>query len=206
VNCSAQTKARLECDRLDIALTAIRHESAALAAVLERIAIAYWDQWPYATVTKFVLCVGTMAAAAEGLATWELAIDCWSAFASLILYEVVRAYMQSFIGGTNMACSPTHSTRTPGAGLCCTAVTQGLLHPPPPGTILPVPVGPGSLTAYCLANPAQCAVVTTAKGHCAHCMIVGSRSVAHPGKPVLKFMYGGPTCPSTVTGCCAMAA
>jgi hypothetical protein len=37
-------------------------------------------------------------------------------------------------------------------------------------------------------------------------MIVGSSSRSHPGKPVLKFIRGGPGCPTGGSGCCAMVA
>ena len=97
-----------------------------------------------------------------------------------------------------MACNTVHSIKTPGPGLCCTALQQGLLTPPPPGTILPV-YTPGSAASL---PPGRIAEVTDAGGHCASCMIVGSSSAKHRGRPVLKFIRGGPTCPSSTAGCC----
>lgn len=107
-------------------------------------------------------------------------------------------------GGTGpMACTTTHSSKVQGAGLCCTEVSAGRLVPPPPGTTLPV-YNPGDADAGRI--PAgRISQVTDAAGHCASCMIVGSTSKKHPGKPVLKFVRGGPTCPTSSTGCCAMA-
>jgi hypothetical protein len=105
------------------------------------------------------------------------------------------------IGG-NMPCSTTHSTKVQGAGLCCAAVASGALTPPPPGTILPA-YTPGQASTL---PPGRITTVTDSGGHCASCMIVGSRSAKHPGRPVLKFIRGGPSCPTAGTGCCAMAA
>lgn len=107
-------------------------------------------------------------------------------------------------GGANVACTTTHrvSSNVQGAGLCCQAVQSGLLTPPPKGTTLPV-YTPGSASTL----PAgRITVVTDAAGHCASCMIVGSASKKHPGRPVLKFIRGGPSCPSATGGCCALAA
>ncbi len=101
-----------------------------------------------------------------------------------------------------MACVTTHSSKVQGAGLCCAAVQSGALTPPPPGTTLPV-YTPGQ--AYTLP-PGRITTVTDSAGHCASCMIVGSSSRKHPGRPVLKFIRGGPSCPTAGTGCCAMAA
>lgn len=101
-------------------------------------------------------------------------------------------------GGSAMACVNTHSSKVPGAGLCCNAVAQGLLILPPGTATLPV-YTPGSEASFPHVQ------VTDAGNHCATCMIVGSRSAKHPGRPVLKFIRGGLGCPSTRTGCCALA-
>lgn len=106
-------------------------------------------------------------------------------------------------GGLPMPCVTTHSGgKVQGAGLCCSAVQAGLLTPPPPGTLLPQYV-PGSSGTYGAGRITQ---VTDARGHCASCLIVGSKSRKHPGKPVLLFIEGGPGCPTSGTGCCAMTA
>lgn len=107
-------------------------------------------------------------------------------------------------GGTKKmaVCSTWHSARTQGAGLCCSAVASGALTPPAPGTTLP-PYAPGQAATL----PAgRSVMVTDSGGHCGTCMIVGSRSTKHPGKPVLRYVRGGPGCPTAGTGCCAMAA
>lgn len=101
-----------------------------------------------------------------------------------------------------MACVTTHSGgRVQGAGLCCQQVQAGALTPPPPGTILPV-YTPGSAASLPAGRRVQ---VVDSAGHCATCMIVGSKSKKHPGRPVLEFIRGGPGCPTAGTGCCAMA-
>lgn len=113
------------------------------------------------------------------------------------------ACFRSLTGGSNMACQTTHSGgRVQGAGLCCSAVQAGALTPPPPGTTLPPYVKGSHGTGLPAGRVTQ---VTTANGECATCMIVGSRSTAHLGKPVLKFIRGGPGCPVGGSGCCAMA-
>ena len=107
-------------------------------------------------------------------------------------------------GGT-MACTNFHksSQKVQGPGLCCAQVgVAGGLVAPPPGTILPT-YQPGQADAGTI--PAGRIVqVTDAAGHCASCMIVGSKSKKHPGKPVLMFVRGGPACPTAGTGCCAL--
>ena len=100
-----------------------------------------------------------------------------------------------------MACNTTHSQKVQGAGLCCQAVQSGALTPPPPGTTLPTYVT-GSHGAGIPAG--RITTVTDSLGHCASCMIVGSKSPKHPGRPVLKYIRGGPACPSATTGCCAL--
>jgi hypothetical protein len=101
-----------------------------------------------------------------------------------------------------MPCNTTHSGgRVQGAGKCCQLVQSGQLVPPPAGTTLPA-YTPGSSGTLPANRRAQ---TTDAAGHCATCMIVGSSSRKHPGKPVLRFIRGGPGCPTSGTGCCAMA-
>lgn len=100
----------------------------------------------------------------------------------------------------NMPCVSTHSSKVQGAGLCCQAVTSGALQPPPPGTTLPVYQPGGSF----LLPPGRITQVVDASGHCSSCMIVGSSSKKHPGRPVLKFIRGGPGCPSGTGACCAL--
>jgi hypothetical protein len=96
-------------------------------------------------------------------------------------------------------CVPKHSSTVQGAGLCCQQVGAGLTAPPP-NTILPV-YQPGQAATL---PPGRIVGVTDAGGHCASCMIVGSTSKKHPGQPVLKFIRGGPSCPKSRTGCCAL--
>jgi hypothetical protein len=103
------------------------------------------------------------------------------------------------IGGSSVACTTTHSSKVQGAGLCCAAVSSGALSPPPPGTTL-APYTPGSAATF------SHTVVTDSGGHCGTCMIVGSKSRKNPGKPVLRYIRGGPACPSSRTGCCALGA
>ncbi len=104
-----------------------------------------------------------------------------------------------------MACANFHksSTRVQGPGLCCAQVgVAGGLVAPPAGTTLPAYI-PGQADAGQI--PAGRIVqVTDAGGHCASCMIVGSKSKKHPGKPVLMFVRGGPACPTAGTGCCSL--
>jgi hypothetical protein len=103
-------------------------------------------------------------------------------------------------GGSPVACNNTHSSKVQGPGTCCLAVQSGALIPPAPGTTLPV-YSPGQ--AYTLP-PGRIATVTDSAGHCASCMIVGSRSTKHPGRPVLKYIRGGPSCPTSGQGCCTL--
>jgi hypothetical protein len=134
------------------------------------------------------------------------------------LYELARAYQRCTscadqlwasvvnalgLGGKlNMACTTTHSGgKLPGAGLCCTAVQQGQLVAPPAGTILPV-YQPGQSAAVFAAGRAV--AVSDVNQKCGTCMIVGSSSRKHQGRPVLKFIHGGAQCPSSTTGCCAL--
>lgn len=106
-------------------------------------------------------------------------------------------------GGSNVACTNTHSAKTQGPGICCQALSSGALQVPPPGTTLS-PYTPGS--AAQLMAQGRATTVTDSAGHCGTCMIVGSTSRKHPGKPALKFIRGGPSCPSSATGCCALVA
>jgi hypothetical protein len=106
-----------------------------------------------------------------------------------------------FTGGSPMpsVCVPKHSSTVQGAGLCCQQVGAGLTVPPP-GTVLPV-YQKGQAAAL---PPGRIVQVTDSGGHCASCMVVGSTSPKHPGRPVLKFIRGGPSCPTSRSGCCSL--
>lgn len=119
----------------------------------------------------------------------------------------IRLFLQGFggqpsPGGGNVACNTTHSSKVQGAGICCAAVQSGALTVPPPGTTLPA-YTPGQAATLPAGRRTQ---VVDAGGHCSTCMIVGSSSRKHPGRPVLRFIRGGPGCPTSGTGCCAMTA
>lgn len=84
-----------------------------------------------------------------------------------------------------MACTTTHAGGpVQGPGLCCSAVQSGQLAKNIGATVL----------------------VTDAGGHCGHCSVVASTSRKHPGRPVLRYRRGGAGCPTSGTGCCALAA
>jgi hypothetical protein len=115
----------------------------------------------------------------------------------------IESFAAGFTGGGNqVACTYKHSSTVQGPGLCCQAVQNGGLIVPPAGTILPQ-YTPGSAATLPAGRHVQ---VVDSGGHCATCMIVGSTSKKHPGKPVLKFIRGGPGCPTSSTGCCALTA
>jgi hypothetical protein len=100
-----------------------------------------------------------------------------------------------------MACDPQlqkHSTSAPGAGLCCSKVGQPGFLAPPAGTILAT-YTPGSER-----NFEHIQVQFGPQQKCGTCLIVGSKSPKHPGRPVFKFVPGGPGCPTT-SRCCALA-
>lgn len=82
------------------------------------------------------------------------------------------------------ACVTTHTAKVQGGGLCCNAVASGQLGKTIGSTVL----------------------VTDAGGHCGHCSVVPSTSKKHLGKPVLRYRRGGPGCPVSGTGCCALTA
>jgi hypothetical protein len=99
-----------------------------------------------------------------------------------------------------MACNPQlqkHSSRVAGPGLCCSKVGQPGFLAPPAGTVL-TQFTPGSELNF------EHIQVTDAGGHCGTCLIVGSKSPKHPGRPVFKYVRGGPGCPTT-SSCCALA-
>lgn len=192
------TKAELR-RQIDLALISLTRVSPQLVRTLGNMLALYWDTWQIPIATKFAACVGAMA-----LGQWAAAEDCWVAFLSLAYWEVVNGYIRFFQGGSPMpqvpVCIPHHSGgRVPGAGLCCQQVGSGLTAPAP-GTIL-APYVPGQAASLPVGRIVQ---VTDAGGHCASCMIVGSASAKHRGKPVLKFIRGGPSCPTAGTGCCAL--
>lgn len=136
------------------------------------------------------------ALAAALRAAWALAQKI-SASAASALNNAISCVSQ-LIGGLSMACTTTHSAKAQGPGLCCQQVSNGTLVLPPGTTTLPV-FTPGSELTFPHVS------VTDSGGHCGTCMIVGSRSRNHPGLPVLRYVRGGPGCPSTRTGCCALA-
>lgn len=106
-------------------------------------------------------------------------------------------------GVSQMACAQTHSTKVQGAGLCCAAIGAGRLTVPAVGTTL-TPYRAGTAASWCAANPQLCANVSDSAGKCGTCMITGSKSQKHLGAPRLQFIHGGPTCPSSSSGCCAL--
>lgn len=89
-----------------------------------------------------------------------------------------------------MACVTTHKSTgvVQGPGLCCSQVQSGQL-----GKTIGS-VGPAT-------------TVTTKSGpRCGHCEVVASRSAKHPGRPSLRFKFGGTMCASGAHGCCALLA
>lgn len=139
-----------------------------------------------------------------GLMGLRVLQNIWNLFAgvSVELATGLAPILLGLGGTTTMACSNTHGSRVQGPGLCCQAVASGALTKPAAGTTLP-PYAPGQS----LTLPAgRITMVTDSGGHCGQCMIVGSKSPKHPGKPVLKFVRGGPGCPAAGSGCCSMAA
>lgn len=90
------------------------------------------------------------------------------------------------------ACSNSHTTRTPGAGLCCSKVGA-----------------PG------FRNPGDHISVTAHDGKCGTCWIVpAGERIGKGGVPTpdsrfkhihLQFTHGLGSCPSHRTGCCAIA-
>jgi hypothetical protein len=121
----------------------------------------------------------------------------------------VIACIKTFLGGNTMACTTTHAgPRVQGAGTCCSKVgVAGGLVKPPAGTILPPYVTGSHGAGLPSGQSVQVNIINSAGvSECGTCMIVGSTSRKHPGKPVLKFIRGGPGCPVGGSGCCAMAA
>lgn len=162
-----------------------------------------------ATPTACAACF-TLGEELAGLPCAECAAELGALVAGCVecaAYSITQI-INYFRGGKmpTPACNTTHSTRTAGAGTCCTAVQQGLITPPPKGTVLPPYVAGDLANGRIPTN--RYASVTAAGTHdgCGTCMIVGSSSAKHRGRPVLKFVRGGPGCPSSITGCCAMAA
>jgi hypothetical protein len=130
------------------------------------------------------------------------AIDSYRSCVQCAGVSLERLLQSLGIGRKNVACKQSASQKVQGAvGLCCSAVQQGALIPPAAGTTLPVYVA-GSLASYCASHPGDCAQVTSASGKCGTCAIVGSKSSKHPGKPVLRYIPGGPGCPSSQFSCC----
>ena len=163
-----------------------------LAATVEAIiAAAVTEEWPIVLgllVNAYNQALSISTSAATAL---NNAVTC------------IRAFIASLGGGGTMAaCASTHSGKVQGAGLCCAQIgVAGGLVAQPPGTTLPT-YTPGQARAGTIPQ-GRIVQVTDAAGHCASCMIVGSTSKKHPGQPVLKFVRGGPACPTAGTGCCA---
>lgn len=124
-----------------------------------------------------------------------------SSFICTGLPQFSLATLIAYLRSNHVACTTYHSAKTQGPGTCCLAVQSGALTPPPAGTILPV-YTPGSAASLPIGRIAQ---VTDSAGHCASCMIVGSSSRKHPGRPVLKYIRGGPSCPTSSQGCCTLS-
>ena len=80
------------------------------------------------------------------------------------------------------SCTDRHSSQTQGAGLCCHQIQSGAL-------------------AKSIGSHVQ---VTDAGGHCGTCSVVASTSKKHRGVAVLRYRRGGPGCPTTTHGCCAL--
>lgn len=90
----------------------------------------------------------------------------------------------------NPVCTTTHSgPPVQGPGLCCAQVQSGALAPT-------------------IGSHVQVTVNTKAGPRCGTCRVVAStsRKPSHAGKPRLLFTFGGPGCPSTNRGCCALIA
>src|SRR5882672_5910742 len=100
------------------------------------------------------------------------------------LIAFIRA-AQGSGSGTMAACANHHSSRVQGAGLCCQHVGVDLTVPPAGTTLPPYQAGQANAGQIPAGRIVQ---VTDAGGHCASCMIVGSTSLKHRGKPVLKFI------------------
>lgn len=171
-----------------------------LQALLNRLR-AYLQAHPAQLgVTNLLLC---LALASDPITAPEAAVCFTRAIATFGFELILRALIQEIInllgGSSSMACVPKHSTQVAGNGLCCAQVASGALRTT--ATSLP-PYIAGELAT----NPSLFphVTVTTSKGKCGNCLIVGSKSPKHPGKPVLKFVPGGPGCPVTGTGCCAL--
>lgn len=121
--------------------------------------------------------------------------------ASQAVISLANQIIQLIGGGSNMpACTTTHrtSTKVQGAGVCCALVGT---------TLIPVP-GQATYPVYSAATAPTLphAPAANSLGQCGTCYIAGSKSPKHPGKPILKFIRGGVSCPTTGTGCCSLAA
>ena len=161
-----------------------------------------------------VKCVGELVAAdaaCEACSTGAV-LSCPTCIASVIRAyrscsscadQLLPAVINALgFGGSKLACTTTHSAKVQGAGLCCQFVgVAGGLTPPPAGTTLPQYTAGSAASVFAAGRGVM---VTDSQGHCGSCMVVGSKNKKHPGKPVLKFVRGGPSCPSSTTGCCAL--
>lgn len=154
--------------------------------------------------SKYALALGYAQSgetieAAAALASLGILVDA-AAITAVGLLALIWGLIANETESEEMACTSVHSTKVQGPGTCCLAVQSGALTPPPAGTTLPQ-YTPGTAASY----PAgRIATVTDSAGHCASCLIVGSSSRKHPGRPVLKFIRGGPACPTSSQGCCIL--
>jgi hypothetical protein len=106
----------------------------------------------------------------------------------------VVTYLRSLGGGTMAACVPSHgvSSRAPGPGVCCAALSAAGF-------------GPGN------APPIGTRVAAVNKnGKCIICEVRASTSRKNPGAPVIKkgkshVAGSNINCPTTAQGCCALA-
>jgi len=97
--------------------------------------------------------------------------------------------LKSLIGGSSMACTPSHNvtTKASGPGVCCAALSASGVAP-----------AVGVRVA-----------ATNSKGQCIVCEIKASTSKKHPGTLVFKRGAASKpgsqvSCPSTSQGCCAL--
>jgi hypothetical protein len=166
------------------------------------------------TIIQDALDVGAWeAAVGEGLLCFAKLASAFIEFnKDLVVQDLNTLFsiFENFFGGNgNMPCQTTHkvTSKVQGPGLCCAQVGVGLT-PPPPGTTLPQYIAgqadAGQIPAGRIVQVTTAPTTTHPNGLCGSCMIVGSASKKHPGKPVLKFVPGGPTCPTAGTGCCAL--
>lgn len=147
----------------------------------------------------------TCLALAEQVELWPALYACLSEVAvetvsEPLVHRLVLSILNFLEGAIKVACTTTHSTQVAGAGTCCAQVQSGALR----ATAATYPVYTAGYNWA--SNPSNFphVQVVDSKGNCATCSIVGSKSTKHPGRPVLHFQRGGPGCPTTSRGCCAL--